>query len=91
MINPLFAKLFGSMLENKISKWAEARDKHAKGQAGFRPKNSTVDHGITLRHIIEKFWEKMKKSFITEKTWLRFFIYLFIYFYFILFYFIFYR
>jgi len=31
MINPLFAKLFGSMLENKISKWAEERDKHAKG------------------------------------------------------------
>ena len=54
MINPLFAKLFGSMLENRISKWAEERGKRAKGQAGFRPKHSTVDHGITLRHIIEK-------------------------------------
>jgi hypothetical protein len=35
MINPLFAKLFGSMLEKKINKWAEERDKRAKGQAEF--------------------------------------------------------
>ena len=35
MINPLFAKLFGSMIENKISKWVEQRDKRAKRQAGF--------------------------------------------------------
>ena len=30
MINPLFAKLFGSMPENIISKWAEERGKRAK-------------------------------------------------------------
>jgi hypothetical protein len=58
MINPFFAKLYGSMLEKKISKWAEERDKCAKGKAGFRPKHSTVDHYITLRHIIEKVCEK---------------------------------
>jgi hypothetical protein len=63
MINPLFAKLFGSMLVNRINKWAEERDKHAKGQAGFRPKHSTTDHGITLRHIIEKVWEKKEEAF----------------------------
>ena len=63
MINPLFAKLFGSMLEKKISKWAEERDKRAKGQAGFRPKHSTVDHCITLRHIIEKAWEEKEEVF----------------------------
>ena len=63
MINPLFAKLFGSMLENKISKWAKEKDKHAKGQAGFRPKHSAVDHCITLRHIIEKVWEKKEEVF----------------------------
>jgi hypothetical protein len=64
MINPLFAKLFGSMLENKISEWAEKRDKHAKGHVGFRPKHSTVDHCITLRHMIEKVWEKKGRSFL---------------------------
>ena len=84
MINPLFEKLFGSMLENKISKWAEERDKRAKGKACFRPKHSTVDHCITLRHIIEKVWEKneevfccfvdFKKAFDmvpTDKIWCR--------------------
>ena len=63
MINPFFAKLFGSMLENKINTWAKERDKHAKGQAGFIPKHSTVDHCITFRHIIEKFWEKKEEVF----------------------------
>ena len=50
------------MLENRISKWAEERGKRAKGQAGFRPKHSMGDHGITLRHIIEKVWEKKKED-----------------------------
>jgi hypothetical protein len=63
MINSLFAKLFGSMLENRINKWAKEGDKRAKGQAGFRPKHSTIDHGITLRHIIEKVWEKKEEAF----------------------------
>lgn len=63
MINPLFANLFRSMLENKISKWAEDGDKCAKGQAGFKPRHPTVDHSITLRHIIEKVWEKKEEAF----------------------------
>ena len=54
MINPLFANLFGNMVENIIRKWAEVKEKRAEGQEGFRPKHSIVDHGITLRHIIEK-------------------------------------
>jgi len=64
MINPLFAKLFGRTLENKINKWAEERDKCAEGQAGFRCKHSTIDHGITLRHIIENVWEKKGRSLL---------------------------
>ena len=63
MTNPLFAKLFGSMIENKISKWTKERDKCAKGQKGFTSKHSTVDHCITLRHIIEKFREKKEEVF----------------------------
>ena len=63
MINPLFENLFGSMLENKISKWAQERDKRAKGKVGFRPKHSIVDHCITLKHIIEKFREKEEEVY----------------------------
>ena len=63
MINPLFAKLFGSMLENIIFKWLEERDTRAKGKACFRPKHSTFDHCIDLRHIIENVWEKKEEVF----------------------------
>ena len=63
MINPLFAKLFGSMVEDRISKWAEVKEKRASGQVGFRLKHSTVDHGITLRHIVEKVWEDKEEVF----------------------------
>jgi hypothetical protein len=59
----LFAKFFGSVLKNRIIKWVEEGDKCAKGKAGFKPKHSTIDHGITLRHIIEKVWEKKEEAF----------------------------
>jgi hypothetical protein len=63
MINLLFEKLFGSMLENRIIKWAEEGDKHAKWKVGFIPKHSMIYHDITLRKIIEKVWEKKEESF----------------------------
>ena len=63
MINPFFSKLFISMVENRISKWAEVKEKRAKGQASLRPKHSIVDHGIMLRHIIEKVWGGKEEVF----------------------------
>ena len=63
MINPLFTKLFGSMLENKFIKSAEERNKFPKGKAGFKSKHSIIDHCITLRHVIENFWEKKEDVF----------------------------
>lgn len=58
MINPLFGKLFGSMIEKRISVWAEKEGKGAKGKEGFRPKYSTINHCMTLRHLIKKVWDK---------------------------------
>ena len=63
MINPLFAKLFSGMVENRISKWEEVKEKRAKGQVGFWPKHSTIDHGIRLRHIVENVWERKEELF----------------------------
>lgn len=85
MIDLLLGKLFASMLENIINMWDEKEGKIAKGKAGFRPKNSTIDHCITLRHLIQKFWDKkvqesfccfadFKKAFDTvprDKLWHR--------------------
>lgn len=59
MVNPLLGKLFGSMVERKTSRWAKIEGKRAKGQAGFRPKYSTVDHGVTLRLLVVKLWNPL--------------------------------
>jgi hypothetical protein len=42
------------MIERRINSWAEDEGKREKGQAGFRPRNSTIDRCVTLRHLIEK-------------------------------------
>ena len=68
MINPLFANLFSDIVENRISKWVEVKEKREKGQVGFRLKHFTVDHRIMLRHIIEKVWGTKKKYYIALLT-----------------------
>jgi hypothetical protein len=55
MISPILAKLYGIILEKKISLWLESHGKRAKGQARFRRYHSTVDHLVTLRIIAEEF------------------------------------
>jgi len=54
MINPLLAKLYDIILENKISIWIENEGHQAKGHAGFRRHHSTTNHLITLRIIAEE-------------------------------------
>jgi hypothetical protein len=44
MINLISAKLYGIILENKISLWLETHGKRAKVQYGFRIYHSIVDH-----------------------------------------------
>lgn len=61
------------MVKNRISKWVEVREKREKGQASFRPKHSTMDHGITLRHIKKRFGET-KKYFVVLLTSKRYLI-----------------
>jgi hypothetical protein len=36
MISPILAKIYGIVLEKKISIWLESHDKRDKGQAGLR-------------------------------------------------------
>jgi hypothetical protein len=55
MISPVLAKLYGIILEKKISLWLECHGKRAKGQTGFRRYHSTVDHLVTFRIITKEF------------------------------------
>ena len=54
MVGSIMAKLFGCIMEMKLSSWAEDNDKRAHGQAGFWKAHSTVDHLVTLRVLMEE-------------------------------------
>ena len=54
MISPILSKLYGIILENKINIWIESEGTRAKDQMGFRRQNSTTDHLVTLRIIVEE-------------------------------------
>lgn len=54
MMSPLLAKLYGIILERKLSIWHESEGKWANGQLGFRS-HSTTDHLVTLKIIVEEY------------------------------------
>lgn len=54
MVGHTLARLFASILEQRLSRWAESEGIRAAGQAGFRRGFSTLDHILTLRAIIEE-------------------------------------
>jgi hypothetical protein len=55
MISLILAKIYGIILEKKISLWLESHSKRYKGQAVFRRYHSTMDHLVTFRIIAEEF------------------------------------
>ena len=55
MISIILAKLYGIILEKKISLRLESHGKRDKVQDGFRRYHSTVDHLVTFRIIAEEF------------------------------------
>jgi len=50
------------MIERRINSGAEDEKKKAKGQVGFTPRHSTIDHCVTFRHLIEKIWDKQGET-----------------------------
>jgi hypothetical protein len=62
VIRLVFTKVFGGIVKREVSKWVEEEGKRDKGQANFRPKHSTIDQCLMLRHMIEKTWESEDKE-----------------------------
>ena len=54
MISSILVKLYGIILDKKISIWLESHDIRAKGEAEFRRYHSTVHHLVTFRIIAEE-------------------------------------
>jgi hypothetical protein len=48
-------KLYGIVLEKKISIWLQTWGERAKGQVGFRIYHSNMDHLVTLSIITKEF------------------------------------
>ena len=65
MVGHTLAKLYASILEQQLSRWAERACKRAPGQAGFKKGFSTIDHILTLRAIIEEGRSHGKKIYYT--------------------------
>ena len=63
MIIPLLGKLYGIILEKKISIWIESEGKRDKGQAGFRRQHSTTNHLVMLRITVEESCNDKSKLF----------------------------
>ena len=53
MVGHTVAKLYASILEQQLSRWAKRKGIRAPGQARFGKGFSTLDHIFTLRAIID--------------------------------------
>ena len=53
MIGHTLTRLYASILEQQLSRWADRAGIRESGQAGFKKGFSTLDHILTLRAIIE--------------------------------------
>ena len=54
MLGTIFGKLFGSILENIFSSWADLKRIKARGQAYFWEGRSTLDHNLILCVLVEQ-------------------------------------
>ena len=56
----ILGKVYTTILNKRLTKWADLHDKIPETQAGFRSKYSTVDHIFTLYAIIQKCLSRRK-------------------------------
>lgn len=52
-VSTVLSKLYATVLERRISSWAEANGRRATGQAGFRQDHRTTDNIFIMRTLIE--------------------------------------
>lgn len=53
-VGTVLAKLFASLINARLSHWAESNGLRAQGQAGFREDQRCADHLLVLRTLIEQ-------------------------------------
>lgn len=63
MVGHVLAKLYGAVLEQELSLYAERAGLRSSGQAGFRRAFSTTDHVFTLRCMIDQARVRKRKLY----------------------------
>ncbi len=53
-VGTVLAKLYATLLNSRLTRWAEANNLRAAGQAGFREDHRCSDHLLVLRTVIEQ-------------------------------------
>ena len=53
-VGTVLAKMYATLLNSRLSRWAEANNLRAAGQAGFREDHRCSDHLLVLRTAIEQ-------------------------------------
>ncbi len=56
----VLGKVFTPVLNNRLTNWANMRDKISEVQSGFRKKYSTIDHIFTLYAVVQKCLSRRK-------------------------------
>ena len=57
------SKLYTSVINSRLTQWAEDSDVLSEAQAGFRKDYSTVDHIFTLHAMVSKHLKKNKRLY----------------------------
>ena len=58
-----FAKLFTSVLNNRLKKWADDNDVSSDAQFGFKSDHSTIDAICLLKYLIDRQLQARKKRY----------------------------
>ncbi len=58
-----FSKLYTSVLNNRLTFWANTYEKVVESQAGFREGYSTTDNIFILQSVIQRYLSKKKGKF----------------------------
>ena len=58
------SKLYTSVINSRLTQWAEDNDVLSEAQAGFRKDYSTVDHIFALHAMVSKHLKKNKKLYV---------------------------
>ena len=60
----VLSKVYTHVLNKRLARWAEQKERILEQQAGFREGYSTVDHIFTLYGLVQKYLQRNTKLYV---------------------------